>query len=183
MAVATLVNTRGTTPRKEGAKMVVGEGGRILGLGHDRRLRGRAGHRGIGRRAGPERAAAPRAEPGRRGGVGDRAHLRRHHRGLRGAGDARPARSVRSPSTRRRARTPRAGGRAAVLTRLDAPENGAKLLLLDTRHPRGLAGRSVPGRAVRRRGGRGASRRASPGRSSSRACVSSPRSSRRPRSC
>jgi len=31
VAVATLVNTRGTTPRKEGAKMVVGEGGRILG--------------------------------------------------------------------------------------------------------------------------------------------------------
>src|SRR5439155_1603522 len=30
VAVATLVNTRGTTPRKEGAKMVVGEGGRKL---------------------------------------------------------------------------------------------------------------------------------------------------------
>jgi xanthine dehydrogenase accessory factor len=30
-AVATLVNTRGTTPRKEGAKMLVGEGGAILG--------------------------------------------------------------------------------------------------------------------------------------------------------
>src|SRR5207302_1155241 len=28
VAVATLVNTRGTTPRKEGAKMLVGEGGR-----------------------------------------------------------------------------------------------------------------------------------------------------------
>jgi xanthine dehydrogenase accessory factor len=31
VAVATLVNTRGTTPRKEGAKMMVGEGGAILG--------------------------------------------------------------------------------------------------------------------------------------------------------
>jgi len=31
VAVATLVNTRGTTPRKEGAKMLVGAGGRILG--------------------------------------------------------------------------------------------------------------------------------------------------------
>src|SRR2546428_12164653 len=31
VAVATLVNTRGTTPRKEGAKMWVGEDGRILG--------------------------------------------------------------------------------------------------------------------------------------------------------
>ena len=31
VAVATLVNTRGTTPRKEGAKMVVGEDGAILG--------------------------------------------------------------------------------------------------------------------------------------------------------
>ena len=29
--MATLVNTRGTTPRKEGAKMLVGEGGSILG--------------------------------------------------------------------------------------------------------------------------------------------------------
>jgi xanthine dehydrogenase accessory factor len=31
VAVATLVNTRGTTPRKEGAKMLVDEGGAILG--------------------------------------------------------------------------------------------------------------------------------------------------------
>lgn len=31
VAVATLVNTRGTTPRKEGAKMIVGEHGDILG--------------------------------------------------------------------------------------------------------------------------------------------------------
>src|SRR2546428_2246784 len=31
VAVATLVNTRGTTPRKEGAKMLVGEGGAVLG--------------------------------------------------------------------------------------------------------------------------------------------------------
>src|SRR5213080_4203633 len=31
VAVSTLVNTLGTTPRKEGAKMVVGEGGAILG--------------------------------------------------------------------------------------------------------------------------------------------------------
>src|SRR5437762_7567047 len=31
VALATLVNTRGTTPRKEGVKMLVGEGGRVLG--------------------------------------------------------------------------------------------------------------------------------------------------------
>src|SRR6266540_2847605 len=31
VALATLVNTRGTTPRKEGAQMLVGEGGRVLG--------------------------------------------------------------------------------------------------------------------------------------------------------
>src|SRR5262249_58546775 len=31
VAVAPLVNTRGTTPRKEGAKMLVGEGGSVLG--------------------------------------------------------------------------------------------------------------------------------------------------------
>ena len=31
VAMATLVNTQGTTPRKEGAKMLVGEGGAVLG--------------------------------------------------------------------------------------------------------------------------------------------------------
>src|SRR3989304_1067582 len=31
VALATLVSTRGPTPRKEGAQMLVGEGGRILG--------------------------------------------------------------------------------------------------------------------------------------------------------
>src|SRR5215210_6184012 len=31
VVVATLVGTKGTTPKKEGAKMWVGEGGRILG--------------------------------------------------------------------------------------------------------------------------------------------------------
>jgi xanthine dehydrogenase accessory factor len=31
VAMATLVNTQGTTPRKEGAKMLVGEGGEVLG--------------------------------------------------------------------------------------------------------------------------------------------------------
>ena len=49
---------------EEGAKMVVGEAGRIFGIRHDRRLRRCAGHRGIGRRARTECSAAPRAEPG-----------------------------------------------------------------------------------------------------------------------
>src|SRR4030095_16646815 len=31
VAVATLVNTRGTTPRTEGAQMLVGEGGAVVG--------------------------------------------------------------------------------------------------------------------------------------------------------
>src|SRR5215211_5963191 len=31
VAMATLVGTKGTTPKKEGAKMWVGEGGRVLG--------------------------------------------------------------------------------------------------------------------------------------------------------
>ena len=31
VAMATLVSTRRTTPRKEGAKMLVGDGGRIVG--------------------------------------------------------------------------------------------------------------------------------------------------------
>ena len=85
-ALATLVNTHGTTPRKEGAKMLVGEGGRILGsvtIGGcvDAQVIEEA--EDVLDRIAPE---APRAGPRRRGRLGDRAHLRRHHRGVPRAG-------------------------------------------------------------------------------------------------
>src|SRR4029453_15132172 len=85
VAVATLVNTRGTTPRKEGAKMVVGEGGRgvgsatIGGAGAARAVQWSAGAQG-GRQDGRGRGR-PRARvrPHRRlrGRPGHRAVRRR----------------------------------------------------------------------------------------------------------
>ena len=136
--------------------MVVGEGGPRPRLGDHRRVRGRPGHRGVRRRDGQERPAAARAEPGRRGGVGDRAHLRRHDRGLRGAGDARPDR-------RRDARLLRAGARprrdraaaAAIVTRLDPPAQRGQAAVLDRGDREGTLGRRRSSTsASRRRPGR-----------------------------
>src|SRR5437899_492077 len=68
VAVATLVNTRGTTPRKEGAKMLVGEDGRVRGRAR-LSISGRARHY---RDAGPA-ARGQVHDPDRRW----HAHLRR----------------------------------------------------------------------------------------------------------
>ena len=114
VAVATLVNTRGTTPRKEGAKMVVGEGGRVLG---SVTIGGCVDAQVIEQSADvldQNRPAAARARPGRRGSLGDRAHLRRHHRGLPRAGVAgqargRDARLLREGAGPRRGRRARRG--------------------------------------------------------------------------
>ena len=109
VAVATLVNTRGTTPRKEGAKMLVGEGGSVLGsvtIGGC--VDAQVIEQTDGRARSPMRAPAPRAEPGRRGGVGDRAHVRRHHRGVRRA--AARCRTLSSSACARHTRGRRAGG-------------------------------------------------------------------------
>ena len=112
VAVATLVNTRGTTPRKEGAKMLVGEGGRVLGsvtiggcvdaqvIEESADVLGKNAPRLLELNLGDEEAW----EIGLTCGG--------HHRGLRGAGGARRARTTRRSSSTSGARaTPsRAGG-------------------------------------------------------------------------
>ncbi len=141
VAVATLVNTRGTTPRKEGAKMVVGEGGRILGsvtiggcvdaqvIEESAAVLGRNAPRLLELNLGDEEA---------------------WEIGLTCGGTIevfvepvtldRPDPALVSYE-KARAHT-ETGGRAAVLTRLDTPENGAKLLLLDTGTQEGTLGDS-----------------------------------------
>src|SRR5215472_3226776 len=112
VALATLVNTRGTTPRKEGAKMLVGEGGRVLG---SVTIGGCVDAQVIEESANVLDKNAPRLlaldHPD--------AALRFHE------------------AARAHAET---GGRGAVITRLDAEENGAKLLLLDTGKTEGTLG-------------------------------------------
>jgi xanthine dehydrogenase accessory factor len=139
VAVATLVNTRGTTPRKEGAKMVVGEGGRILGsvtiggcvdaqvIEESADVLGRNTPRLLELNLGDEEAweigltcggtievfvepvTLDRPDPALAFYEKARAHAE-------------------------------SGGHATVLTRLDAPDNGAKLLLLDTGTQEGTLG-------------------------------------------
>src|SRR5881296_1168149 len=139
VAVATLVNTRGTTPRKEGAKMVVGEGGRILGsvtiggcvdaqvIEESADVLGRNAPRLLELNLGDEEA---------------------WEIGLTCGGTievfVEPVTLDRPDPTlvfydKARAHA-EAGGRAAVLTGLDAPRNGAKLLLLDTGAQEGTLG-------------------------------------------
>ncbi|HKW94338.1 MAG TPA: XdhC/CoxI family protein [Methylomirabilota bacterium] len=131
VAVATLVNTRGTTPRKEGAKMVVGEGGRVLGsvtiggcvdaqvIEESADVLGKNAPRLLELNLGDEEAweigltcggtIEVFVEPVTLGKTDD-ATLAFYEK------------------ARAHAET---GGRAAVLTRLDAPHDGAKLLLFD----------------------------------------------------
>jgi len=139
VAVATLVNTRGTTPRKEGAKMVVGEGGRILGsvtiggcvdaqvIEESADVLGRNAPRLLELNLGDEEA---------------------WEIGLTCGGTievfVEPVTLDRPDATLAFYEKARAhaesGGHAAVLTRLDGPENGAKLLLLDTGTREGTLG-------------------------------------------
>ncbi len=139
VAVATLVNTRGTTPRKEGAKMLVGEGGRVLGsvtiggcvdaqvIEESAEVLGRNAPRLLELNLGDEEAweigltcggtievfvepvTLDRPDPALAFYEKARAHAE-------------------------------AGGRAAVLTRLDAPECSGKLLLMDTEVREGTLG-------------------------------------------
>ena len=139
VAVATLVNTRGTTPRKEGAKMVVGEGGRILG---SVTIGGCVDAQVIEESADVLDRNAPRLLELN---LGDEEAW---EIGLTCGGtievflepmtlDHPDAALVFYERARAHAES---GGRAAVLTRLDAPENGAKLLLLDTGAREGTLG-------------------------------------------
>ena len=139
VAVATLVNTRGTTPRKEGAKMVVGEGGRILGsvtiggcvdaqvIEESADVLGRNAPRLLELNLGDEEAW----EIGLTCGGTIEVFLEPMTL------DHPDAALVFYERARAHAES---GGRAAVLTRLDAPENGAKLLLLDTGAQEGTLG-------------------------------------------
>ena len=132
VALATLVNTRGTTPRKEGAQMLVGEGGRILGsvtiggcvdaqvIEEAAEVLGQNLPRLLELNLGDEEAweigltcggtIEVFVEPVTLDRPGDRTLL-----------------------FYERARAHAAtGGRAAILTRLEAPDHGAKLLVLDS---------------------------------------------------
>ena len=139
VAVATLVNTRGTTPRKEGAKMVVGEGGRILGsvtiggcvdaqvIEESAGVLGRNAPRLLELNLGDEEAWEIGLTCGGTIEVFvEPVTLDRPDQGLAFYEKARAHAE--------------AGGRAAVLTRLDSPENTAKLLLLDNGAQEGTLG-------------------------------------------
>ncbi len=132
VALATLVSTRGTTPRKEGAQMLVGEGGRILGsvtiggcvdaqvIEESAAVLGRNAPRLLELNLGDEEA---------------------WEIGLTCGGTIevfiepvaldQPGEATLAFYERARAHAGR-GGRAAIVTRLDPPGPGAKLLVLDS---------------------------------------------------
>ena len=139
VAVATLVNTRGTTPRKEGAKMVVGEGGRILG---SVTIGGCVDAQVIEESADVLDKNAPRLLELN---LGDEEAW---EIGLTCGGTIevfvepvtldRPDAAL---ALLEKARThAEAGGRAVVLTRLDSPQNGGKLLILESGAQEGSLG-------------------------------------------
>src|SRR6266478_5544072 len=131
VALATLVNTRGTTPRKEGAKMLVGEGGRVLG---SVTIGGCVDAQVIEESADVMDKNAPRLLELN---LGDEEAW---EIGLTCGGTievfVEPVTLGRTDDAtlafyekaRAHAET---GGRAAIVTRLDPPHNGAKLLILD----------------------------------------------------
>jgi xanthine dehydrogenase accessory factor len=131
VTVATLVNTRGTTPRKEGAKMLVGEGGRVLG---SVTIGGCVDAQVIEESADVLDTNAPRLLELN---LGDEEAW---EIGLTCGGTIEVflepvALDDKDDTTLvyyERARVhAEQGGRAAIVTRLDAPHNGAKLLLFD----------------------------------------------------
>ncbi len=140
VAMATLVNTRGTTPRKEGAKMLVGASGRILGsvtIGGcvDAQVIEEA-----------ETVLGGNAPKLLELNLGDEEAW---EIGLTCGGTievfVEPLRLARSDALplayyeTLRAHAER-GGRGVLITRLDGPNNGAKLLLLDNGHTEGSLG-------------------------------------------
>src|SRR5262245_39524267 len=140
VALATLVNTRGTTPRKEGAKMLVGEGGRVLG---SVTIGGCVDAQVIEESADVLGTNAPRLLEL---DLGDEEAW---EIGLTCGGTievfvepvslGRPDDATLAFYEKARAHAEK-GGRAAIVTRLDAPHNGAKLLLLDTGAREGTLG-------------------------------------------
>jgi len=140
VAVATLVNTRGTTPRKEGAKMLVGEGGRVLG---SVTIGGCVDAQVIEESADVLDKNAPRLLELN---LGDEEAW---EIGLTCGGTIEvfvepvtlgPGGSATVVFDDRARAHAEAGGRAVIVTRLDPPHNGAKLLLLDTGTREGTLG-------------------------------------------
>jgi xanthine dehydrogenase accessory factor len=148
VALATLVNTRGTTPRKEGAQMLVGEGGRILGsvtiggcvdaqvIEESAEVLGRNRPRLLELDLGDEEAW----EIGLT--CGGTIEVFMEPVTLDRPGDATLAFYERA-----RAHADK-GGRAAIVTRLDAEGNGAKLLVLDTGAVEGTLGQAEVDRRI-----------------------------------
>ena len=145
VALATLVNTRGTTPRKEGAKMLVGEGGRVLG---SVTIGGCVDAQVI------EESASVLADQTPRLLELDLGDEEAWEIGLTCGGTIevfvepvdleKPADATLAVYERLRAHA-EAGGRGAVLTRLQAPDaagshSGAKMLLLDSGTREGTLG-------------------------------------------
>jgi xanthine dehydrogenase accessory factor len=139
IALATLVNTRGTTPRKEGAQMLVGEGGRILG---SVTIGGCVDAQVIEESTGVLEGNRPRLLEL---DLGDEEAW---EIGLTCGGTIEvfmePVTLDRPDATlafyeRARAHAD-AGGRAAIVTRLDGEGNGAKRLVLDTGAAEGTLG-------------------------------------------
>jgi len=140
VTVATLVNTRGTTPRKEGAKMLVGAGGRVLG---SVTIGGCVDAQVIEESADVLGTNAPRLLELN---LGDEEAW---EIGLTCGGTIEVflepvALDDKADTTLvyyERARVhAEQGGRAVIVTRLDAPHNGAKLLLLDDGEQEGTLG-------------------------------------------
>jgi xanthine dehydrogenase accessory factor len=140
VALATLVNTRGTTPRKEGAKMLVGEGGRVLG---SVTIGGCVDAQVIEESASVLAAQKPRLLEL---DLGDEEAW---EIGLTCGGTIEvfvepvdleaPADATLAVYERLRAHA-ESGGRGAALTRLDAPTHGAKMILLDSGAREGTLG-------------------------------------------
>jgi xanthine dehydrogenase accessory factor len=154
VAVATLVNTRGTTPRKEGAKMLVGEDGRVLG---SVTIGGCVDAQVIEESASVLAAHKPRLLELNLGDE-DAWEI-----GLTCGGtievfvepvDFREASDETLRLYERLRKHAEGGGRGALLTRLDPPDSdaphwGAKLLVLDTgEREGGLGSASLDGRAI-----------------------------------
>ena len=178
MAVATLVNTRGTTPRKEGAKMVVGEGGRVLG---SVTIGGCVDAQVIEQSADVLDQNVPRLLEL---DLGDEEAW---EIGLTCGGTIevflepvsldKPGDETLVFSEKARAHA-EAGGRAVVMTRLDGDAHGAKLLLTDDGTTEGTLGDPFLDRRFAAEAQEAMRAGKSRTHASSRACASSPRSAR-----
>lgn len=140
VALATLVSTRGTTPRKEGAQMVVGAGGRILG---SVTIGGCVDAQVIEEAEGVLGDDAPRLlelhlgdeeawEIGLTCGGTIEVFVEPVGLGEGGAPSLAHYERLRAHAER--------GGWGALITRMDAPCHGAKLLVLDTGEVQGTLG-------------------------------------------